>query len=72
MTRELLSAVRTIASSVDICAMDLVEVSPPYDVAELTAMAAHRVVLEAITGIARYRAGSSAGPQRSHVVDYAH
>jgi agmatinase len=71
MTRELLSAVRTVASSVDICAMDLVEVSPPYDVAELTAMAAHRVLLETITGIARYRAGASAGPQRSQIVDFA-
>ena len=46
MTRELLSAVRRIASSVDLCAMDMVEVSPPYDLAEITALAAHRVVLE--------------------------
>jgi agmatinase len=71
MTRELLQAIRTISSSIDICAMDMVEVSPPYDVAEVTAMAAHRVVLETITGIARYRTGSKAEPQRSRVVDYA-
>jgi agmatinase len=70
MTRELLQAIRRITSAVEICAMDIVEVSPPYDVAEVTAMAAHRVVLETITGIARYRTGSSAGPQRSRVVDY--
>ena len=57
MTRELLSAVRRIASNVDLCAMDMVEVSPPYDVAEITAQAAHRVVLETLTGIALRRSG---------------
>jgi agmatinase len=68
MTRELLQAIRSIASSIDICAMDMVEVSPPYDVAEVTAMAAHRVVLETITGIARYRTGAAAEPQRALIV----
>jgi agmatinase len=71
MTRELLSAVRRISSSVDLCAMDMVEVSPPYDVAEITAQAAHRVVLETLTGIALRRSGQSACPQRSRVVDFA-
>jgi arginase family enzyme len=32
--------------------MDIVEVSPPYDVAETTAMAAHRAALEAISALA--------------------
>jgi hypothetical protein len=32
--------------------MDVVEVSPPYDHAEVTAMAAHRAVLEAISALA--------------------
>jgi agmatinase len=66
MTRELLWAVRKIASSVDLCAMDMVEVSPPYDVAEITAQAAHRVVLETLTGIALRRCGGNPRPQRSH------
>lgn len=66
MTRELLSAVRTIAGAVDLCAMDIVEVSPPYDVAEITAQAAHRVVLETLTGIALRRTGHCPRPQRSH------
>ena len=66
MTRELLWAVRKIASSVDLCAMDMVEVSPPYDVAEITAQAAHRVVLETLTGIALRRCNREPRPQRSH------
>jgi agmatinase len=52
ITRELLRAVRRIVGSVELAAMDVVEVSPPYDHAEVTAMAAHRVVLEAISALA--------------------
>jgi agmatinase len=53
---ELLRAVRTIASSVRLVAMDVVEVSPPYDgSAGITAEVAHRVVLEAISGLAWQR-----------------
>ena len=58
LTRELLRAVRRIASSVDIAGMDVMEVSPPYDHAEVTAMAAHRCVLETISGIAARRVAS--------------
>ena len=64
MTRELLWAARTIASEVDLCAMDLVEVSPPYDHASITAMAAHRVIYETISGIALRRSGTPARPER--------
>ena len=32
--------------------MDIVEVSPPYDHAEVTAMAAHRAALECISALA--------------------
>jgi agmatinase len=40
--------------------MDVVEVSPPYDHAETTAMAANRAVLEAISALAvRRRQGHS-------------
>jgi agmatinase len=39
--------------------MDVVEVSPPYDHAEVTAFLANRVVLEALSGMAwrRRKAG---------------
>jgi agmatinase len=56
-TRELLRAVRTVAAGVDLAAMDLVEVSPPYDHAGVTALAGHRVVLDALTGFALRRLG---------------
>ena len=64
MTRELLWAVRTVASQVDLCAMDLVEVSPPYDPAGITALAGHRVVLETLSGIALRKSGREAHPER--------
>ena len=49
---ELLRAVRRIASDLHLVGMDVVEVSPPYDSADITAAAANRVVLEVITGVA--------------------
>jgi agmatinase len=57
-SRELLRAVRRIAHEVGIVGMDVVEVSPPYDTPNnITAMLAHRCVLEALTGLAMRRAG---------------
>jgi agmatinase len=64
MTRELLWAVRTVASSLDLCAMDIVEVSPPFDPAGITAMAGQRVVLETLSGIALRKTGRQARPER--------
>jgi agmatinase len=64
MTRELLWAVRAVASQVDLCAMDMVEVSPPYDPTGITAMAGHRVVLETLSGIALRKSGREARPER--------
>ena len=52
LTREVLRAVRQIVAAVDLAGMDVVEVSPPYDHAETTAMAANRAVLEAISALA--------------------
>jgi agmatinase len=52
LTREVLRAVRQIVGAVDLAGMDIVEVSPPYDIAETTAMAAHRAALEAISALA--------------------
>ncbi len=58
LTREVLRAVRQIVGAVDLAGMDIVEVSPPYDQAETTAMAANRAALEAISALAvRRKAG---------------
>ena len=58
LTREVLRAIRQIVGSVDLAGMDIVEVSPPYDQAETTAMAANRCALEAISALAvRRQAG---------------
>jgi agmatinase len=64
MTRELLWAVRTVASELDLAAMDIVEVSPPYDPLGITAMAGHRTVLEVLSGIALRRSGQPARRER--------
>jgi agmatinase len=56
LPRELLRAVRQIVGQVDLVGMDVVEVCPPYDPAEVTAMLAHRCVLEAISALAAARA----------------
>jgi agmatinase len=52
LTRELLRAIRQIVGSVTLAGMDIVEVAPPYDQAETTAMAANRAALEAISALA--------------------
>ncbi len=52
LTREVLRGIRQIVGAVDLCGMDIVEVSPPYDHAETTAMAANRAALEAISALA--------------------
>lgn len=57
---DLLRAVRSIALETPLVALDVVEVSPPYDHAETTVNAAHRVVLETLAALAhkqRERAG---------------
>jgi agmatinase len=55
--RELLDAVRRICLELPVVGVDVVEVSPPYDHADITAALANRVVLEALSGIARRRTG---------------
>ncbi len=55
--RQLLDAVRRIAMEVPLGGLDVVEVSPPYDHAEITAFLGNRVVLEALSGIAWRRRG---------------
>ncbi len=60
-SRQLLDAVRRIAMELPVAGMDVVEVAPPYDHAEVTAFLANRVVLEALSGIAWRR---QVGPGR--------
>ena len=62
LTRELLRAIRQVVGAVELAGMDVVEVSPPYDHAEVTAAAAHRCVLEAISALAAKRRASGASP----------
>jgi agmatinase len=56
LSREVLRAIRQIVSVVDLAGMDVVEVSPPYDVSETTSMIANRAALEAISALAVRRA----------------
>ncbi|MGA2123033.1 MAG: agmatinase [Acidimicrobiales bacterium] len=67
-SRALLDAVRRIAMSVPIAGMDVVEVAPPYDHAEITAYLANRVVLEVLGGIA-WRVNQSLGLDVRHPSD---
>ena len=53
--RELLDAVRRICLELPVVGVDVVEVSPPYDSADITAALANRVVLEALSALARRR-----------------
>jgi len=62
-TRELLRAVRRLVLAEGLAGMEVVEVSPPFDHAELTAMAAHRVVLEALSALALHRSGRTPAPE---------
>ena len=59
LTRELLRAVRRIVGRVRLAGMDIVEVAPPYDHGEVTAMAAHRVAMEALSALAVRKASGS-------------
>ena len=62
LTRELLRAIRQVIAAVELAGMDVVEVSPPFDQSEITAAAAHRCVLEAISALAAKRRAEGARP----------
>ena len=53
--RELLDAVRRLAHELPVVGVDVVEVSPPHDHADVTSLLANRVVLEVLSGMARRR-----------------
>jgi agmatinase len=60
-TTDLLRTVRRLALEANLVALDVVEVSPPYDVSETTVNAAHRVVFEALGGLAARKRRSAGG-----------
>ena len=59
--RQLLDSVRRIGYELPVVGVDVVEVSPPYDHADITAFLANRVVLEVLSGIARRRRDAAGG-----------
>ena len=59
--RELLDAVRRCFLELPVVGLEVVEVSPPYDSAGITAALANRVVLEALSATARRRADAREG-----------
>ncbi len=61
-SRELLDAVRRICLELPVAGIDVVEVSPPYDHAEITAFLANRVCLEALSGLAARKVGLTHDP----------
>jgi len=63
--REALRAVRRLALEVRLAGMEVVEVSPPYDHADTTALLANRLVLEALSSLALRKLGREPTPQRS-------
>jgi agmatinase len=61
-SRELLDAVRRICRELPVAGIDVVEVSPPYDHADITAALANRVCLEALSGMAARKVGIAHDP----------
>lgn len=64
-SRELLESVRRICLELPVVGIDVVEVAPPFDSADITAILANRVVLEALSAIAKRRSGESYSPTRN-------
>ena len=65
LSRELLRAIRQVVMAVELAGMDVVEVSPAYDVAEITAAAANRCVMEALSALAARRRDEGHTPRLS-------
>lgn len=61
-SRELLEAVRRICLELPVVGIDVVEVAPAFDCADITAILANRVVLEALSAIAKRRVGTPYSP----------
>jgi agmatinase len=68
--RELLRAVRRITAELPIAGVEVVEVAPAYDPSGITAVNAHRLVIETLSGLALARSGREPQPEhdgRPHV-----
>jgi agmatinase len=63
-SRQLLDAVRRIGMTLPIAGVDVVEVAPPYDHADITAYLGNRIVLETLGGIAARRGGERPNQRR--------
>jgi agmatinase len=64
-SRELLEAVRRICLELPVVGIDVVEVAPAFDSADITAILANRVVLEALSAIAKRRSGNDYSPTQN-------
>ena len=64
-TRELFRSIRTLTAARGLAGMDVVEVCPPYDPSGITALAAQRAILEALSGLALHRSGRAPRPEVS-------
>ena len=64
-SRELLESVRRICLELPVVGIDVVEVAPPFDSADITAILANRVVLEALSAIAKRRSGKPYSPTQN-------
>ncbi|MBM3691234.1 MAG: agmatinase [Actinobacteria bacterium] len=62
--RELLDAVRRICLETHVVGMDVVEVAPAYDHADITSLLANRVILEALSALAKTRTNSVFDPNQ--------
>lgn len=60
-SRELLRSLSTLARTLDVVGLDVVEVSPPYDTSDITALAANRCVLEHLSALAHARVHAAVG-----------
>ena len=64
-SRELLESVRRICLELPVVGIDVVEVAPAFDSADITAILANRVVLEALSAIAKRRSGLPYSPTQN-------
>lgn len=64
-SRELLESVRRICLELPVVGLDVVEVAPAFDNADITAILANRVVLEALSAIAKRRSGEKYLPTQN-------
>jgi agmatinase len=66
--RQLLDAVRRVCMELPVAGVDIVELSPPFDHADITAYLGNRIALEAMSGIA-WRKARDAGQSVRHPGD---